>query len=121
MKEDEAEKQVSQPADAYQVLLSGQQMTPFASAEEAAIKSGTYLTTKKGKQKIEPSKVEFERSPDGKTIYSILISFPRKTATGEATIGADEKGVEFVCSVPNVNIKASFDFSKMYDSQGRDL
>ena len=121
MKQDEAEKQLAQPADTYQVLLSGQQMTPFQSAEEAAIKSATFLTTKRGKQKIEASKVDFERSPDGKMVYSILISFPKRTATGEATIAADEKGVDFVCSVPTANIKTSFDFSKMYDSQGRDL
>jgi hypothetical protein len=121
MKDDEGQKQLDIPVDTYQVLLSGQSMTPFESAEEATLKTSTYLTTKKAKQKIEPSKVEFERSPDGKTLYSILISFPTKTATGEATIGADEKGVEFVCSVPGVNIKTSFDFSKMYDSGGRDL
>lgn len=121
IKEDEGEKQLAQSLDAYEVLLSGPSMAPFQSAEEASIKSGAYLTTKKSKQKIEPSKVEFERSPDGKTIYSILISFPKKTATGESTIGADEKGAEFVCNVSGVNLKASFDFSKMMDSQGRDL
>lgn len=121
IKQDDADKQLAQAPDSYQVLLSGQQMTPFQNAEEASIKERSTLTTKKGKQKIEASKVEFERSPDGKTIYSILISFPKKTATGESTIGADEKGAEFVSSVPGVNIKTSFDFSKMYDSQGRDL
>jgi len=121
IKEDEGEKQLAQPSDEYEVLISGSQMTPFQSAEEASIKDRSVLTTKKGKQKIVASKVEFERSPDGKTIYSILISFPKKSATGEATVGADEKGAEFSCSIPSVNIKTSFDFSKMYDSQGRDL
>lgn len=121
MKEDDGEKQLAQPVDTYQVLISGPQMTPFQNAEEASIKAASTLTTKKGKQKIEASKVEFERSPDGKTIYSIMVFFPRKTATGEATIGADEKGVEFACAGSGVNIKTSFDFSKMYDSQGRDL
>ena len=121
MKEEDAEKQLAQPVDAYQVLISGPQMSPFESAEESAIKQEATLTTKKGKQKIEASKVEIQRGPDGKTVRALVISFPKKTATGEATIGADEKGAEFALSNTSVAIKTSFDFSKMYDAQGRDL
>ncbi len=121
LKEDEAEKQLAQPTEDYQVLLSGPQMSAFQSAEEAGVKARTALITKKGKLKIEPSKVDFQRSTDGKTIRAILISFPKRTATGEATIGSDEKGADFSSSPGKVAIKASFDFSKMYDAQGRDL
>jgi hypothetical protein len=121
LKEDEAEKQLAQPTEDYQVLVSGPQMSAFESAEEAGVKARTTLVTKKGKLKIEPSKVDFQRSTDGKTIRAILISFPKRTATGEATIGAEEKGADFSCTPGKVAIKASFDFSKMYDAQGRDL
>ena len=121
LKEDEAEKQLAQPTEDYQVLVSGPQMSAFQSAEEAGVKARTALVTKKGKLKIEPSKVDFQRSTDGKTIRAILISFPKRTATCEATIGAEEKGADFSCSPGKVAIKASFDFSKMYDAQGRDL
>jgi hypothetical protein len=121
LKEDEAEKQLAQPTEDYLVLVSGPQMSAFQSAEEAGVKARTALVTKKGKLKIEPSKVEFQRSTDGKTIRAILISFPKRTATGEATIGAEEKGADFSCTPGKVAIKASFDFSKMYDAQGRDL
>ncbi len=121
LKEDEGEKQLAQPTEDYQVILSGTQMSAFQSAEEAGVKARTLLITKKAKQRIEPSKVEFQRNTDGKTIRGIIISFPRRTATGEATIGADEKGADFSCSPGKVVIKTSFDFSKMYDSQGRDL
>src|SRR5208282_1818643 len=121
LKEDEAEKQLAQPTEDYQVLVSGPQMSAFQSAEEAGVKARTALITKKSKLKIEPSKVDFQRSTDGKTIRAILISFPKRTATGEATIGAEEKGADFSCSPGKVAIKASFDFSKMYDAQGRDL
>lgn len=121
LKEDEAEKQLAQPAEDYQVLLSGSQMGAFQSAEEAGVKARTFLVTKKGKQRIEASKVEFQRTSDGKTLRSVLISFPKRTATGEGTISADEKGAEFSCTPGKVSIKASFDFSKMYDAQGRDL
>lgn len=121
LKEEDGEQQLAQPTDDYQVVISGAQMSAFQSAEEAGIKERTTLTTKKAKLKIDPSKVEFQRSADGKTILYVAISFPKRTATGEATIGADEKGAEFSCSPGKVSIKASFDFSKMYDSQGRDL
>lgn len=121
MKEEDAEKQLAQAMEAYQVVISGPQMTPFESAEENAIKQEATLTTKKGKQKIEASKVEIQRGPDGKSVRAIVLSFPKKTATGEATIGADEKGAEFALSTTSVSIKTSFDFSKMYDAQGRDL
>jgi hypothetical protein len=121
LKEDEAEKQLAQPSEDYQVLLSGSQMAAFQSAEEAGVKARTVLITKKGKLKIEPSKVEFQRTTDGKTLRSVLISFPKRSATGEGTISADEKGADFTCTPGKVSIKASFDFSKMYDAQGRDL
>jgi hypothetical protein len=121
LKEDEAEKQLAQPAEDYQVLLSGSQMGAFQSAEEAGVKARTFLFTKKGKQRIEASKVEFQRTSDGKTLRSVLISFPKRTATGEGTISADEKGADFSCTPGKVAIKTSFDFSKMYDAQGRDL
>lgn len=121
VKEEDAEKQLAQPMGEYQVFISGSDMTPFQSAEENAIKQEATLTTKKGKQKIEPSKVEIQRGPDGRTVRAIVISFPKKTASGEATVGADEKGAEFALSTTGVSIKTSFDFSKMYDAQGRDL
>ncbi|HUJ32255.1 MAG TPA: hypothetical protein VLY23_13305 [Candidatus Acidoferrum sp.] len=121
MKEEDAEKQAAQPVDTYQVIIAGPNMTPFRSIEENAIKEKATLTTKKDKQKIEAAKVDIQRSPDGQTIRSIVIFFPKKSATGEATIAADEKGAEFSLAVAGVSIKTGFDFSKMYDAQGRDL
>ncbi len=121
MQQADAEKNLAQTPDAYQVMIMGPQMQPFQSVEEAALKQTAVLTTKKAKQKIEASKVEFERSPDGKTVQSVIVSFPKKTSTGEATIGPDEKGADFAVSVGKTTIKTSFDFSKMYDAQGRDL
>jgi hypothetical protein len=119
--EADAEQQLAQPTAAYLVVISGEQLAAFQAAEEAGVKSRSTLTTKKGKQKIGASNVDFQRGPDGKAILAVVISFPKRTATGEATIDADEKGAEFSCLPGRVSIKASFDFSKMYDAQGRDL
>lgn len=121
MTQADADKDLAQPVDAYQVFIAGSQMAPFEPLDETSIKQGATLTTKKTKQKIEAEKVEIQRSPDGKTIRGIVIWFPKKTATGEVTIGPDEKGAEFAFAGGSVSIKMSFDFSKMYDAQGRDL
>jgi len=119
--EEDAERQLAEPVDVYKVVISSQQLAAFQAAEEAGVKAKSTLTTKKGKQKIDASNVDFQRGPDGKEILAIVISFPKTTATGEATIAADEKGADFSCLPGRVSIKVSFDFSKMYDAQGRDL
>jgi hypothetical protein len=121
MTQADADKNLAQPVDTYQVFISGPQMTPFESAEETSLKQGAVLTTKKGKQKIEASKVEIQRGTDGKTVRGVVISFPKKTSTGEATIASDEKGADFALSNAGLSIKTSFDFSKMNDAQGRDI
>jgi hypothetical protein len=121
MTESDAAKNLTQTSDAYELWIVGPQMTPFQSVEEASVKRDAYLMPKKSKQKIEASKVEFERSPDGKTVEAVIVYFPKKTATGQSTIGADEKGAEFSVAAGNTKIKTSFDFSKMDDAQGRDL
>jgi hypothetical protein len=121
LNEQQAQQELAQIPDVYQVMIVGPQMQPFESVEEAAVKEQAFLAPKKTKEKVDASKVEFERSPDGKTVRVVIISFPKKTATGQATIAPEEKGAEFSVSVGKTTIKTSFDFSKMYDSQGRDL
>lgn len=119
MDEAKAEKELAGTPDTYQIVIAGSQMTPLETAEEQGIKKDAVLTTKKAKQKIEPSKVEFQRGPDGK-IRGVVIQFP-KTVNGQPTIGPDEKGAEFTLALGRTTLKDSFDFSKMDDAQGRDL
>jgi hypothetical protein len=120
VKEADAQKDVGATPDAYQIVIAGPQMTPFETAGEEGVKKEAVLTTKKAKQKLSPSKVEFQRSPDGKTIRDVVILFP-KTVNGQPTIGKDEKGGEFLLPLGRTTLKTSFDFSKMDDAQGRDL
>jgi hypothetical protein len=121
MKEEDAEKRAAQPVDVYQVLIAGPDMKPFQGADEKALLAKTYLVTKKTKQRIAATGVEFERGPDGKTVLAAAFSFPKKTEVGEQTIAGDEKGAEFFCTIGGANIRASFEISKMDDAQGRDL
>jgi hypothetical protein len=121
MKEDDADKQLAAPVEAYQILVLGPDMKPFRGADEKALKEGAFLTSKKTKQKIAAIGVQMARSSDGKAVKSILFSFPKKTASGESTIAADEKSVDLLIAIGTVKIPATFDISKMDDSQGRDL
>jgi len=120
-KEEEAEKRASQPVDVYQVLVAGPDMKPFQGADEKALLEKTYLLTKKTKQRIAATGVEYVRGADGKTIVKAAFSFPKKTEAGEPVIAADEKGAEFFCSIGGADMRASFEIPKMDDAQGRDL
>jgi len=121
MKEEDAEKQAAEHVDSYQILVGGSDMKPFQAVDEATLKGGVWLTTKKTKQKIAFSTVQIDRDPDGKTIQALVFSFPKKSATGESTIAADERTVDFSLIFAGARIQTSFDISKMDDAQGRDL
>jgi len=90
-------------------------------ADQKALKEGAFLLTKKTKQKIPAGSVELQKAPDGKKVLAAVFSFPMKTASGETSIAADEKAVDFSCLVGGAKIQAAFDVSKMEDKQGRDL
>jgi hypothetical protein len=120
-KEEDAEKDLAHPVDTYQVLITGADMKPFEGVDDDELKRGTFLFTRKTKQRIVPSNVQIERTADGRDVQSIVFLFPKKVPTGEATIAADEKGADFTCVAGTVRIQATFDISKMDDAQGRDL
>jgi hypothetical protein len=120
LKPDDAAKDLAQTVDTYQVLVAGPNMKAFQGADEASLKNGTVLEMKKTKEKLTPSDVKIDRGSDG-SIQSLVFLFPKKSANGEPTIAPDEKGADFLTKVASAKINVSFDFSKMEDSQGRDL
>jgi len=121
IKEDEAEQQVAQPVDSYEVVVAGPDMKPFQSVDEKILQNGAFLMDRKTKQKVAPTSVKIQNSEDGKKILSVAFIFPRKSDSGISTIGADVKTVDFLSVVTNVKIEASFDVTKMTDTLGRDL
>jgi hypothetical protein len=120
LKPDDAAKDLAQTVDTYQVLVAGPNMKAFQGADETTLKNGTVLEMKKTKGKLAPSEVKIDRGSDG-SIQSVVFLFPKKSANGEPSIGTDEKGADFLTRVAGAKINVSFDFSKMEDSQGRDL
>jgi hypothetical protein len=120
LKPEDASKDLAQPVDMYQVLVAGPNMKPFQSADESALKNNAVLETKRTKQRLTPSDVKIQRGADG-SIESVVFWFSKKAASGEPTITPNEKGADFVATPSGMKISASFDFSKMEDTQGRDL
>jgi hypothetical protein len=121
LKPEDAEKQLANQPDVYEVAVSGPDMRPFQSADEDTLKKSAVLVEKKTKQKISPTKVQVSRSADGTKVQAVAFIFPKKSDNGEPNIPEDEKGVDFNYDLSGAKIRASFDISKMQDNQGRDL
>ena len=115
------QKLLEQQFAEYQVVVTGQDMTPFTDVEEKDLQDKTFLQAKRSKLKLSPSRVEIARSPDGKRVISVSFFFPKATPSGEPTLAPDEKGVEFTAPVRKNSLKCSFDLQKMSGPQGRDL
>jgi hypothetical protein len=121
MKEEDAEKQLAQIPETFQVYVAGPDMAPFRKTDEAVLRNTAYVVGKKSKRKIMASAAQIQRGADGK-IQSVIFVFPKKAESGEGSIASDEKSVDFYCTIEGwVKIDANFDLSKMEDKQGRDL
>lgn len=120
MKPEDAEKELAKVPAVYQIFVGGRDLTPFASADEKTLQASAFMSAKKTKQKIAAVKAQVLHGQDGK-LTGVVFVFPKKTDSGEPTVGPDEKSVEFTCSVSKARILTTFEISKMEDSQGRDL
>jgi hypothetical protein len=121
MKESDADRLLAQPAAAYDVLVTGHDMAPFADAEEKGLKSHAFLLTRKSRKTIPAVAAQILRSPDGASVIAVLFSFPRKEPNGEPEIAPDEKGVEFQLIRGDLSLRFAFEPQKMTDTQGVDL
>jgi len=121
MSEADAAKFASETLEAYVIVIIGNDMTPFAKTAEDVLKSKTHLKMKKSKTDLVPIKVELQRPKDSPKIVGAAFYFVKKSESGEPTIAADEKGIEFVCEVGGVAIRTNFDPSKMASAKGADF
>jgi len=115
------QKLLEQEPTEYQLVVAGQDMTPFAEEEEKVLQSKAYLQPRRSKQKLAASRVEVSRSPDGKRVVSVSFFFPKTSPTGEPTLAPDERSVEFSVPMRRHNLKCGFDLQKMSGPQGRDI
>jgi hypothetical protein len=121
MQESEAAQYLAQPATQYQVTIIGQDMTPFGSAKEDDLKAKASLQAKQSKLKVSAANVTIERSPDGKQVYAVMFSFPKKTADGKDLISAADKSVQFGVKLKDLDLHTGFDIRKMATEKGSDL
>lgn len=117
---DEARKTLEGELDTYEVLLQSTNLATFSREGEAALKDHSYLLLKSNKEKIAPSRVIIQKG-QGDRAVAVVFDFPRKSASGEPTIAAGEKGVEFFTKAGTTPLTVSFDISKMQDKKGADF
>ncbi len=109
----EFEMRLNTPVTEHQILLYGGDMAPFVKSDELSLMQGASLSLRKNKTKLSPSRVQITRDQDGKRIAGISFYFAMKTDSGEPTVTADEKGIDFECRVGTVTLKTTFEPSKM--------
>jgi hypothetical protein len=117
----DVEKYANQPQEEYQILVQSLQsndMVPFVRHEEKFFEANAFLELRKSKQKLPPSHVRFERDEKGQLVTSAIFFFPKKTPSGDPTIGRDEKGVEFTCKIEGSTLRVNFEPQKMADNNG---
>ncbi|HKW89053.1 MAG TPA: hypothetical protein VJN21_09870 [Candidatus Acidoferrales bacterium] len=119
--EAEAAKFVAQEPAAYEIFVNGTDMSPFASVTEEDLKANAHLDAKQSKQKVQPSGVTIQRSPDNKKVAFIAFSFPRQAGANQPLITAKDKSVEFGCKLKNLDLRANFDLHKMVNEKGLDM
>ncbi len=115
------DKYAAEPQDEIQIVVQSEDMAPFTRKDEKFLQANTFLQPRKSKQKISPSHVRYERDAKGILVTSALFFFPRKTASGDLTIPADEKNVEFSCNMDGSSLRVNFEPQKMVDQTGPTL
>ncbi len=100
------------------LAVVGPSMAAFEHADEATLKSKSYLSV--SKQKISPARVELDRGRDGR-ISGVVFHFPKTDSGGRPLIAGSEKNVRFVERGAATGFEADFNPRQMVDSQGPDL
>jgi hypothetical protein len=113
----DVDKYVAEPQTEYQVILRMADMTPFAQHDEKSFQDNAFLQTKKGKGKISPSHVVYEKNAQG-SIQDAIFFFPKTASSGEPTISGDEKEVQFSCKIADQTVRVGFKPQEMADQSG---
>jgi hypothetical protein len=113
----DVQKYANEPQEEFQIILQSQDMNFFQAHDEKSVASNAFLEIKKPKQKILPSHVQYERDDKG-AITSAIFFFPKKAASGEATLTGSEKSVDFSCKIGETALRVTFEPIKMVDKDG---
>lgn len=111
---------INQAPNTYDVVVYGQDMTPFASETEETLKSEVYLEVKPSKEKVNPSAIKINKGNDGK-VQMVFFSFPKQGPNGQPLIGGNDKQAQFDCKTKQMHLDTQFDLRKMVGKDGQDL
>jgi hypothetical protein len=113
-------KYASEPQSEYQIILRMEDMTPFVQHNEEFFQTSAFLQMKKGKSKISPSHVVYERNQKG-LIQDAVFFFAKTSPSGVPAVSGDEKEVQFSCKIADSVVRADFNLREMVDQSGPDL
>jgi hypothetical protein len=113
----DVDKYASEPQSEYQLILRMEDMTPFVQHDEKFFQDNAFLQTKKGKDKISPSHVVYEKKANG-SIQDAIFFFPKATSAGSPTVSPDEKEVQFSCKIADTTVRVGFRPQEMVDQSG---
>jgi len=116
----EVDKYASAPQTEYQIILRMEDMTPFAQHNEEFFQGNAFLQMKKGKSKISPSHVVYERNQKGSIQHAVFF-FPKTGPSGTPAVSGDETDAQFSCKIGDSTVRADFKMREMVDQSGPDL
>lgn len=116
----DVEKYASEPQSEYQIILRMEDMTPFVQHDEKFSQASAFLQMKKGKSKISPSHVVYERNQKG-LIQDAVFFFPKTSPSGLPAVSGDETEVQFSCKIADSTVRTDFKPREMVDQSGPDL
>lgn len=121
IKESDAGKYLSAPITDYEVLVVGQDMTPFQNSTPDELKAKSFLRGEQSKVEVNPTNVNMVRSPENSRVTAVVFTFSRKTADSKDVAAPKEKGLRFECKLKDLDLRSTFDPRKMADQKGPDF
>jgi hypothetical protein len=113
----DVDQYASQPQSEYQIIVRMQDMTPFQQHDEKVFQDNAFLQMKKGKDKISPTHVVYEKNSMG-LVGDAIFFFPKTNSSDAPTISADETEVQFSCKIADTTVRVGFKPRDMVDQSG---
>ena len=113
----DVDKYASEPQSEYQIVVRMQDMTPFRQHDEKFFQDNAFLQMKKGKDKISPTHVVYEKDSAG-LVKAAVFYFPKTTSSGAPIVSADETEVQFSCKIADSTVRVGFKPRDMVDQSG---
>lgn len=118
--ETQLQQYVNQTPSTYDVVVYGEDMTPFTTETEESLKSEVYLEVKPSKEKVNPSVIKITKGNDGR-VQTLLFSFPKQGPNGQPLITGNDKQAQFDCKTKQMHLDTQFDLRKMVGKDGQEL